>query len=174
RFDEVRARVLSQSAGRDLLLISQQRSLEDHLGKASGFVSYTYHTLDIPCHKRVVGRLERADIYHHVQFASAVEDCPSRFECLDVRRVGAQRKAYDRADLHSASTQSARSFANPDRIYADRGESVSSSFFAQLEYLVTSRIGFEESVIDVAGYLTGRFAFSAGEAESYAASCNDR
>src|SRR6185436_5138637 len=39
RFNEVRAGVLSQSAGCDLLLISQQCRLEDHFSEASGFVS---------------------------------------------------------------------------------------------------------------------------------------
>src|SRR6266568_7932346 len=115
----------------------------------------------------MIAGLQGADIDYHIKLARTIENRAPRFVGFRVRRVRTQRKADYRANLHTASTQSASRLAHPDRVYADRSEPVAHAFFAHSQYLVASCIRLQQGVIDVTRDFAGRLAFRSGEAEPH-------
>src|SRR5216684_3934816 len=126
---------------------------------------------DISRDQVVITRLERADVYYHIQFARAVEDRAPRFVYFCIRHVCAERKPNYRANFHAAPSQSAGGLAHPDRVYANRSESIAHSFFAHLKYFVARCVGFKQGVVNEASHLSRGLALCTGESESHPALC---
>ena len=84
RLHEIGAGRLGQGARGDLLVVSQQCRLDDHLAEDAALAACFDHGDDIALHRPQVPGLERADVDHHVDLGRAVENRPPRLVVLDV------------------------------------------------------------------------------------------
>ena len=150
---EVGARRLRQRARRDLLLVGQQRRLDDHLAHDAGLAARRGDGLDVALDEPQVARLQRADVDHHVDLAGAVEDRPPRLVVLRVRRRRAEREADDRADAH-ARCLAAGARKRPPRSGSRRRWRTRTRAASRHSVSISwpRRIGLEQRVIDHRGH----------------------
>ena len=122
RLHEIRAHRLRQRARRDLLVVVQQRDLDDHLADDVGLAAGTDDGGDVALDDLEIAGLERADVDHHVDLGRAVEDRAPGLVVLDVGGGGAQRESDDRADADARAAQQLRRERDPGGIDADGRE----------------------------------------------------
>ena len=110
------ARALGQDARLDLLLVGQQRRLNDHLYlPAAGSL---HHLADILLHLLDAPRFEEADIHHHIQFVGTIRHRLGHLLCLGLRGHRSQRKADDGRHLHRSAHQQLLAQPHPHRVHA--------------------------------------------------------
>src|SRR5688500_743948 len=102
RLHVIGTRRLGQRAGRDLLLVAQQRRFDADLAQRARLAAWRGHRLDVALDEANVAGLQRADVDDHVDLAGAIEDRTPGFVVLGVGRGGAERETHDRADLDAA------------------------------------------------------------------------
>ncbi len=150
--DEIRARQLAQGAGHGLLVVVQQRRLQNHLDDGAGVVRHLHHLLDIQLHRFVIARAQRADVDHHVDFLRARRAAPRRSPPLSPRCWW--RPAGKPTTVHTLTRRSGQFRAHqrhPVGIHADAGEAVLARLAADLDHVGARGVGLENGVVDQRG-----------------------
>src|SRR6185295_702684 len=94
---------LRDGAGRYLLVVGEQRRLDDHLAQRAAVAARPGHRLDVAFDDAQVAGFERADIDDHVDLSRAVEDRTTRLVALDVSRRRAEWKPDNGTHAHAAA-----------------------------------------------------------------------
>ena len=149
--DEVGLGLLGEAAGDHLLLVGEEAGLDDDLAEGAGFVARLGDAGDVLANLGLHPALERADVDHHVDLASAVPDRPAGLEDLDLRRSGTEREADDRGDADVGVPQVVRGAADPRRVDADGREPEFGRLGAELVDVGDDGVGPQQRVVDVSG-----------------------
>ncbi len=144
--DEVRARLLRELAGHDLLVVGEQAGLDNDLERGRG--DGVPDRPDVQLNQLDVARLEGTDVEDHVHLACALLDGELGLERLGLRRVRAQREPDDGADLDVRTGQHVRTELDPRRVDADAREAVLLGLGAELADLILRGVGLESRVVD--------------------------
>src|SRR5215213_1514615 len=147
---EVRARALRRETRAHLLLVREERSLDDRLHEHALAVRRLDHGAYVVLDRAVVAALQSADVYDHVYLARAVEHRAPRLVSLNVGERRAQREPDHRADRHARPAQHARRRLHPRRIHAHAREAVLRRLLAKARDVGLARLGLQERVIDEA------------------------
>ena len=100
-FDVIRPRCLCQRARGDLLVVGEQRRLDDHLAERPRFAAGNGHRFDIAFdHAQLVG-FQRTDVDDHVDLTRTVKNRAPRLIVFRVGRRCAKWKSHHRTNLDS-------------------------------------------------------------------------
>ena len=148
RLDVVGAGRLRQRARRHLLVVGQQRGLDDDLAQDVAVAARQHHGLDVAFDDAEVAGLQGADVDDGVDLAGAVEDRALRLVPLHVGGRRAQREADHRAHADAAAGEQPRAQGDPGRVHAHRREPELRRLAAEVLDVLTRGVGLEQRVVD--------------------------
>src|ERR1035437_1510619 len=132
RLHEVRLGLQRELAGDDLLLVGEERCLDDHLVRRAGLATGLRDAGDVFADRVEHPALEGPDVDHHVDLAGPVPDRPPRLERLDLGGGRPEREPDDRGHHDVRAAQVVGRAADPGGVDADRGEAVLGGLRAQV------------------------------------------
>ncbi len=150
RLHEVGAGRFAERGGRDLLFVSQERGLDDHLADHAALATRLDDGLDVALDGAQITGLQRPDVDHHVDFRGAIIDSPACLELLDVRGRRAERKPDNGTDPDGRAAESRGRERDPCRVHAHRREVEFRSLATQLFDLRARRVRLQQRVVDQA------------------------
>src|ERR1017187_1466964 len=146
--DEIGARRLTNLAGDGLLIVVEERGLQNHFDDCAGLVSHPHDALNIVPDGIGIARTQRAHVDHHVDFLRPGAQRSGGFAHLGVGAGGAQRETYHAAHLHRGTGEFRLDQRHPVGIHADAGKAVLARFAADFDHVVAGGFGLEDGVID--------------------------
>src|SRR6185436_17199193 len=141
---EVRAPRLRHDAGLHLLVVGEERGLDDDLEDGPAAVAGLRNGGHVALAQPVVPGLEGADVEDHVHFAGALRDRARGLEGLDLGEGGAQGEAHDGADARLRSPQQRGAQRDPGGVHAHGREAVLACLRAELLDLGAGGVGLEQ------------------------------
>src|SRR5580704_3175753 len=147
---EISAAFFRQQRPADLFFTAQKRGLQDYFAQRPGVMAHFHHASNVRFRQGFLARLQRADIYHHVNFLRPDLDGLRGFKGFDDRERGAKRKSNHGTHAHCAATKQLCGMRNVPRVYAHRGKTVLQRFLAEFLDVFTRSFRLQKRVIDQA------------------------